>query len=270
MTPQDHNRKLSKLQVALYLLRHPSWYPDVWRRVQVNLAKALLPAPMGRSRAVAEEWAASQAVGAEKVLAALGGTERCLAEDFAAEMAEALRLEAQTPTQKGWGGSADLIYSVCEAIGARNVVETGVAHGFSSLAILLSVRRRGGHLWSVDMPNPNLRNERDVGIVVPEAQRQAWTLERSPDSVGLPKVLAKAPPLDFCHYDSDKSYEGRLLSYPRLWASLRPGGVFMSDDIGDNTAFRDFVAEVGVAPMVVRAPGSGSSGERYVGLICRP
>ena len=270
MTSQNNNRKLSKLQVTLYLLRRPSWYPDVWRRVRVNLGQALLPAPMGRSCAVAEQWAASQAVSAEKVLAALGGTDHRLAVDFPDEMAEALRMEAQTQTQKGWGGSAELIYSVCEAIGARNAVETGVAHGFSSLAVLLSVRRRGGHLWSVDMPSPNLRDERDVGIAVPEGPRKFWTLERSPDSVGLPKVLAKAPPMDFCHYDSDKAYEGRLLSYPRLWASLRPGGIFMSDDIGDNTAFRDCSAEVGVVPMVVRAPGSGNSGERYVGFIRKP
>jgi len=264
------NRKKSKLWVALYLLRRPSWYPDVWRRVRVNLGQALLPAPMGRSRAVAEAWAASQAMSAEKLFASLGGTERCLVRDFPDEMAEALRLEGQTPTQKGLGGSAELIYAVCEAIGARNVLETGVGHGFSSLAVLLSVRRRGGHLWSVDMPSPNLQDEREVGIAVPEALRQFWTLECSPDSVGLPKVLAKAPPIDFCHYDSDKSYEGRLLSYPCLWASLRSGGVFMSDDIGDNTAFRDFAAEVGVAAKVVHAPGSGSSGQRYIGIIIKP
>lgn len=269
-TPRRQDPKLSKLQVALYLLGRPSWYPDVWRRVQVNLARVLLPPPMGRSRAVAEAWAASQASSADKVLAELGGVQRRVADEFPEEMAAALRFEAQAPAQKGWGASVDLIFSACEAIGARNVVETGVAHGFSSLAILLSVGRRGGHLWSVDMPSPNLRDQRDVGIVVAEAQRRLWTLERSPDAVGLPRVLADAPALDLCHYDSDKAYEGRLLSYPRLWSRLRPGGVFMSDDIGDNTAFRDFAAEIGVVPMVVRAPGSGSSGERYVGLIRKP
>lgn len=261
--------RLSKLQVAFYLLRRSAWYPDIWRRVRVNLGRALLPPPMGRGRDVAEAWAAERSVTAAEALALLGGSERRLSVDFPVESADAVRLEAGTP-QHGFGGSADLIYSVCEAIGARNAVETGVAHGFSSLAILLSVTRRGGHLWSVDMPSPNLQAEHEVGVVVPAALRQSWTLERSPDSVGLPKVIAKAPSLDFCHYDSEKSYEGRLLSYPRLWDSLRHGGVFMSDDIGDNTAFRDFAAEIGVTPIVVHTTGSGSSGERYVGLIRKP
>lgn len=117
------------------------------------------------------------------------------------------------------------------------------------------------------MPGPLRRDEGEVGIVVPSALRPYWTLEQAPDAVGLPKVLAKAPPLDFCHYDSDKAYDGRMLTYPLLWASLRPGGIFMSDDISDNTAFRDFAAEIGVAPMIVLAPGTGSSGERYVGLL---
>lgn len=265
---QEPRPKLSKRQVALYLLQHPSWYPDFWRRVRLNLAHVLLDPPIGRAARIAAEWAEERACSIRQALDSLGGAdERCIVEDFPDAIAVATQLELQATAQKGWGSSADLIYSICETIEARNVVETGVAHGFSSLAILLSVTRRGGHLWSVDMPSPNLRDQTEVGIVVPAALRQAWTLERSPDSVGLPKVLAKAPPFDFCHYDSDKSYEGRQLSYPRLWASLRHGGVFMSDDIADNTAFRDFAAEIGEVPIVVKAPGSGASGDRYVGLI---
>jgi hypothetical protein len=203
-----------------------------------------------------------------EALSLLGGIpERRIVEDFPEEIAAALRLEVEATAQNGWGGSADLIYAVCEAIEARSVVETGVAHGFSSLAILLSVTRRGGHLWSVDMPNPHIRDEGEIGLVIPQPLRNAWTLERSPDSIGLPRVMAKGSPFDFSHYDSDKSYEGRLLSYPRLWASLRDCGIFMSDDIADNTAFRDFAAEIGVDPIVVHAPGSGTSGARYVGLL---
>ena len=49
--------------------------------------------------------------------------------------------------------------------------------------------------------------------------------------------------IDFCHYDSDKSYYGRTYAYPLLWKSLSPGGVFISDDIQDNLAFKEFVEE---------------------------
>lgn len=254
--------------MALYLLRRPSWYPDAWRRVQINLAHALLPTPMGRSAKIAERWASARVCTVDEALSLLGTSQkRLIADDYPSEMADALRLELNATAQNGWGGSADLIYAICEAIEVRNAVETGVAHGFSSLAILLSVSRRGGHLWSVDMANPYIRDESEIGIVVPRRLRHGWTLERLPDSVGLPRVLAKAYPVDFSHYDSDKSYEGRMLSYPRLWAGLRDGGILMSDDIGDNTAFRDFAAEINVDPIVISAPGSGTSGPRYVGLL---
>ena len=48
------------------------------------------------------------------------------------------------------------------------------------------------------------------------------------------------PYLDLCHYDSDKSYYGRRWAYPKLWEALKTGGIFISDDIQDNWAFKEF------------------------------
>ena len=48
-------------------------------------------------------------------------------------------------------------------------------------------------------------------------------------------------PVDLCHYDSDKSYYGRVYGYPLLWDSLKEGGIFISDDIQDNLAFKELV-----------------------------
>lgn len=76
--------------------------------------------------------------------------------------------------------------------------------------------------------------------------------------------------IDLCHYDSDKSYEGRAWAYPLLWKHLRSGGLMISDDIGDNTAFRDFAAECEVEPVVILAAGSGGAGSRYVGILVKP
>ena len=39
------------------------------------------------------------------------------------------------------------------------------------------------------------------------------------------------PEIDLCHYDSHKDYDARMWAYPRLWAALRSGGIFISDDI---------------------------------------
>ena len=46
---------------------------------------------------------------------------------------------------------------------------------------------------------------------------------------------------DFIHYDSDKSYEGRMKNYKLIWSMLNKKGCFVSDDISDNSAFFDFV-----------------------------
>lgn len=264
------SRKPSKLEVALFLLGKPAYYPDLWRRVRLNIGKALLPPVMGRSVDVATRWAASVAVDADTVDLLAPGLRRSLAADFPAEIGAAQEMEDKYPTQKGWGGSVDLIYAVCEAIQAKTVVETGVAQGFSTLAMLLSVTRRGGRVYSVDMPAVALKDTSEVGIVVPQRLRTSWSLFPYPDSVGLARALAQVNQIDFCHYDSDKSYEGRCMAYPMLWSRLRSRGVFMSDDIADNTAFRDFSEELGLSPIVLKSAGAGASNDRYVGLLVKP
>jgi predicted O-methyltransferase YrrM len=260
--------KPSKARVALWLAMKPNFWPDLWRRIKQNIALSLVPPAMGQGRSVATAWAESQVIDENEAF-------NCLDLDVTASLREthpqlvesASRIERQTAETLGGGGGIDLIFKICEALEARIVIETGVAYGWSSLAILASIRERNGQLYSVDMPHPLLSNTSLTGVVVPEGLRDAWTLVREPDYTGLQKILAKVPDIDFIHYDSDKSYLGRAATYRALWARLRDGGILMSDDIADNTAFRDFSAEVGQRPIVIYAEGSGLSGSRYVGLI---
>ena len=67
------------------------------------------------------------------------------------------------------------------------------------------------------------------------------------------------------HYDSDKSYEGRLFAYSLLYRHLSPGGVLMSDDVDDNLGFRDFTRGLDADPLVLRRHDG-----RYVGLVQKP
>jgi hypothetical protein len=106
------------------------------------------------------------------------------------------------------------------------------------------------------MPYAKAGNEPYVGIVVPERLRNRWMLFREPDRNGIRKALRwLGGNLDLCHYDSDKSYAGRMYAYPILWDALRQGGLFISDDIQDNLAFRDFCARLGIQPQVTRSSG---------------
>src|SRR5439155_16498502 len=95
----------------------------------------------------------------------------------------------------------------------------------------------------------------------------------APDRRGLETAIAEAGgTIDLCHYDSDKSWWGRQYGFPLLWEALRPGGIFISDDIQDNMAFAEFVAARGLHFSVIEFEG------KYVGIarknsndqFCRP
>lgn len=148
---------------------------------------------------------------------------------------------------------------------AGTVVETGVAAGWSSFAILLALEGTGARLWSTDLAYPYIPGAAAwVGVAVPERLRGEWTLTRGPDREVLPAILSECGPVDLAHYDSDKSYSGALWAYGCLWDALRSGGLLIADDIGDHLAFRDFSDRVGVHPTVIR------DGNKFQGLLVKP
>jgi hypothetical protein len=81
-------------------------------------------------------------------------------------LAEANELARRSSVQMGGAGDIDLIYAAVILSGSTRAVETGVAYGWSSLAILAALENLGkGRLISVDMPYPKIGNEEFVGIV---------------------------------------------------------------------------------------------------------
>ena len=176
---------------------------------------------------------------------------------------EALRAAEKCPVRMGGPGHVDLIHHLCRHLRPKTVVETGVAYGWSTLAILLALRQNGeGRLFSVDMPYQSQETDPWMACVVPAALRDHWTLIRKPDRDALPALTRDLGAIDFAHYDSDKSYEGRLFAYGLLYQHLSPGGVLMSDDVDDNLGFRDFARGLGLDPLVLRRHDG-----RYVGLV---
>jgi predicted O-methyltransferase YrrM len=253
-----------KSRTLLWYIRRPQLLPHLFESLRRRLTRKLAAHPDFRVGAV--EWCASQAVDTRTALTKLTGQDLPSIEDeFPEIMAEARRREADCPVKMGGPGGLDLLYGCCRHLGANRVIETGVVYGWSTLAILLALRDRpGATLVSTDMPYPNLENDVHVGCVIPEALRQPWTLLRLADRQGLPRALQQVGQVDVCHYDSDKSYAGRMWAAPLLWSALRPGGYFISDDIDDNLAFRHFADQCGVAPVIVRVGG------KFVGVLVKP
>ena len=128
---------------------------------------------------------------------------------------------------------------------------------------------RGHEPITSDMPYVLRGGDAYVGCVVPESLRSGWVLLRNPAREALPRAFRMVPEIDLCHYDSHKDYDARMWAYPRLWAALRSGGIFISDDFGDDQGFRDFSEQNRLEPTVVSSPDSDGFG-RYVGVLQKP
>ncbi len=52
-----------------------------------------------------------------------------------------------------------------------------------------------------------------------------------------------------------------MWAYPLIWEKIRKDGFFISDDIGDNSAFMDWVNQNNLSPVIVEFEG------KYVGIV---
>ena len=178
-------------------------------------------------------------------------------EIYSVYIKDAVLRSGTCPSTLGGSANIDLLFSLARSISARRIVETGVAFGWSSLALLLAIldRERDSIVCSVDLPYLRHWTTSWVGAAVPKSLHSRWRVFRMADRQGLPKALQAAYPVDLAHYDSDKSISGRLYGYSTIWRSLRGGGILVSDDIGDNLAFKEFAEMVARPPIVVEYDG---------------
>ncbi len=259
----------------LHTLRWYARRPRLWRQFLRMLGEKRRGATPQTATLEAERregiaWAESHAIPASAALQHLTGSDAvCLLEEECPdEVAAGHEQQRACPAHMGGGADYHFLYTLAERLRCVRVVETGVAFGWSSFALLHSVAKRGGHVISTDMPYPLRENDAFVGCVVPERLRRHWTLLRAPDRDALPTALRRLAPIDLCHYDSDKSTAGRRWAYPRLWQALRPGGLFVTDDVQDNLGFAEFCETVGVTPLVARV--RDGAGFKFAGILPKP
>ena len=256
---------MEKVRNALWYARRPAYWAHATELAARKLRSGFDGAEFRRS---AQDWAAQRTVSVEDALVragllAPGDAVPTLPAELVQAAEEAARRSA---VSMGGAGHYDLIHAAALLLGARRIVETGVAYGWSSLALLAAFEgAEGARLVSVDMPYVRAGNDPYVGIVVPERLRRQWVLIREPDRKGLEKAIDRfGGCIDFCHYDSDKSWWGRQYAYPLLWEALRPGGIFVSDDIDDNMAFASFIDGRGLDCTVT------TFGDKFIGLVRKP
>lgn len=163
----------------------------------------------------------------------------------------------------GGGANLNLLFSIIYNSNIQNILETGVALGWSSLSILAAIKNKNNSkLVSIDLPYPGVKNFDYIGSVVPKKLKKKWFLNIASDRSVLKKILT-CQNFDLIHYDSDKTYHGRMWAYNILWNNLSVGGFFISDDISDNKAFIDFVDKFNLNPYII------SFENKYIGLIIK-
>jgi Methyltransferase domain len=148
------------------------------------------------------------------------------------------------------------------------VVETGVARGLTSRALLEGLERNGsGHLWSIDLP-PLLEHglAQETGIAVPERLHPLWTLVSGSSRSVLPDLVRRLGPIQLFVHDSMHTTRNVRFELEQVWPALAPGGVVLIDDVEKNSAMSAFLrAHPGTASIVCAA----SDGDVRIGCLVK-
>ena len=255
---------ISKLQTLVWYLHQPKLYPHL----VYQLRQVFFPHPLEHTREEAVEWCTERSISTSEALKLIIGAaeDRKISEIYPEIFNRGIKLVSALPLQMGGGTDLELIYFLSEYLRATTIVETGVANGWSSLTFLLSLNtRENGHLYSADIPYAKLKNEEFVGCVVPDKLKTMWSLLRLPDRQALKMISRKISKIDIFHYDSDKSYRGRMWAYPFMWQQIIKGGIFISDDISDNIAFKNFAGSLNLTPIVVY----NKPEDKFIGILIK-
>jgi hypothetical protein len=141
----------------------------------------------------------------------------------------------------GDAGLVRAIWCLTRHLRPTNVVETGVAHGFTSRFILEALERNGnGHLSSIDLPPIERFWHSEVGVAVGDRFANRWSYIKGSSRLRLPTLLSQLGEVDIFIHDSLHSERNVRFELDRAWAKVRPGGVLVVDDVDANWGFRSF------------------------------
>lgn len=173
------------------------------------------------------------------------------------------RILKKVEVDLGGGGYYPLLYFFTRYLRPEFVIETGVAAGYSTQAFLKAMEmNKKGMLYSSDFPYFRLKKpERYIGILVEDDLKKRWHLHTKGDSQNLPCIAAQISNIDIFHYDSDKTYSGRLFAMRTTEKLLHKDSIVIMDDIQQNTFFYDYVKDKGCLWKVFQF------NNKYVGLI---
>ncbi|MCL4480253.1 MAG: class I SAM-dependent methyltransferase [Candidatus Thermoplasmatota archaeon] len=163
--------------------------------------------------------------------------------------------------KQGWGmqGTHGILYAILRKYRPNNILETGIANGYSATVILSAMKKNGnGSLTSIDITDEFefLGKRQKVGWIVPDDLTSDWEIKIGSTKEILPKIDHK---FDMFYHDSDHSEENMLFEFDWACGHLKPQGVLISDDIDLNRAWDMFLKRHYNFHEIVRSVTTGAA-----------
>jgi predicted O-methyltransferase YrrM len=184
-------------------------------------------------------------------------------EEFAEVRQRVTDADAQNIYPEEYGveeGTARLLYGLIRQSRPSLVLEVGVANGRSTQVILSALDANDeGRLVSVDI-SP------EVGGAARGHPRWSLRVHEGGKASGqeLGKLLDELGPVDLFFHDAGHKYYEQYGDYLVGLDHLRPGGVFVSDDVDMSFAFLDVARRANVKPVAL------TDRRKVVGIFRRP
>lgn len=165
------------------------------------------------------------------------------------------------------------LYVLVRDIQPDVIIETGVMHGLTSSFIIQALQKNNkGTLTSIDYPSyfnhgpsnqdgfkETLPPNKEPGWIVSDFKKKYWNLKIGKSIHELPKLLQAVNKVDIFFHDSEHTYETMWFEMNIAWDALCEGGIFIIDNIDNNTAFFDFLRKVNRSYIAFPSPDNNFS-----------
>lgn len=145
-----------------------------------------------------------------------------------------------------------LLYVLVRLFRPKAMIETGVASGMSTTAILAAMKKnKQGKLYSIDLPlerilkrtfPDGMRYEKafpknkQIGWLVPNDLKQYWDLLLGDVRDTLPPLLKRLGKIDIFFHDDLHTPEHMYWEFNLIWPYLKNKGILLSDDVNSGWA----------------------------------
>lgn len=162
-----------------------------------------------------------------------------------------------------------LAWCLARHLQPKRTLETGVARGLTTRALLEALERNGdGRLWSIDLP-PLLEQglAKETGVAVPQRLYDRWTLISGSSRRVLPSLIAELGTVDMFVHDSMHTTRNVMFELECVWPAVAPGGALLIDDVDKNAAMGQFLkAHPGTPSMICTSDDE----EALIGCLVKP